>query len=53
VATALADAAARQRLAASGFETWPASSAAAAEALPRSEIARWTPIVARTNLKPS
>jgi tripartite-type tricarboxylate transporter receptor subunit TctC len=52
-ASALADPAVRQRLAASGFETWPDSSPAAALALLRSEIARWTPIVARLNLKPS
>jgi tripartite-type tricarboxylate transporter receptor subunit TctC len=52
-AGALADPAVRQRLAAAGFETWPDSSAAAAEALLRAEIARWTPIVARLNLKPS
>ncbi len=48
-----ADPAVRQRLAAAGFETWPDSSPAAAEALLRSEIARWTPIVARLNIKPS
>jgi tripartite-type tricarboxylate transporter receptor subunit TctC len=52
-AGALADPAARQRLAAAGFETWPDFSPAAAERLLRSEIARWTPIVARLNLKPS
>ena len=52
-AGAVADPAVRQRLAAAGFETWPDSSAAAAEALLRAEIARWTPIVARLNLKPS
>lgn len=52
-ATALADPAVRQRLAASGFETWPDSSPAAAEALLRADIARWTPIVARLNIKPS
>ena len=39
-------------LAAAGFETWPDASPAAAEALLRAEIARWTPIVARLNLKP-
>jgi tripartite-type tricarboxylate transporter receptor subunit TctC len=49
---ALADPAVRQRLVASGFETWPDSSPAAAEALLRSEIARWTPIAARLNLNP-
>jgi len=42
-----------QRLAAAGFETWPDASPAAAEALLRAEIARWTPIVARLNLKPA
>ncbi len=52
-ARAVADPAVGQRLAAAGFETWPDSSPAAAEALLRSEIARWTPIVARLNLKPS
>ena len=52
-ARAVADPAVRQRLAAAGFETWPDSSPAAAEALLRAEIARWTPIVARLNLKPS
>ena len=52
-ARAVADPAVRERLAAAGFETWPDASSAAAEALLRSEIARWTPIVARLNLKPS
>jgi tripartite-type tricarboxylate transporter receptor subunit TctC len=52
-ARAVADPAVRQRLAAAGFETWPDATPAAAEALLRSEIARWTPIVARLNLKPS
>ncbi|HEY4892257.1 MAG TPA: hypothetical protein VII10_11145, partial [Reyranella sp.] len=52
-ARAVADPAVRQRLATAGFETWPDSSPAAAEALLRAEIARWTPIVARLNLKPS
>jgi tripartite-type tricarboxylate transporter receptor subunit TctC len=52
-ARALADPAVRQRLATPGFETWPDGSPAAAEALLKSEIARWTPIVARLNLKPS
>jgi hypothetical protein len=42
-----------QLLAAAGFETWPDASPAAAETLLRAEIARWTPIVARLNLKPS
>jgi len=51
-ARALADPAVRQRLAAAGFETWPDSSPAAAETLLKSEVARWTPIVARLNLKP-
>ena len=51
-ARALADPAVRQRLAASGFETWPDGSPAAAETLLRAEIARWTPIVARMNLTP-
>lgn len=51
-ARALADPAVRQRLATSGFETWPDGSPAAAEALLRTEIARWTPIVARMNLNP-
>jgi tripartite-type tricarboxylate transporter receptor subunit TctC len=51
--TALADPAVRKRLADSGFETWPDSSPAAAEALLRSEMARWTPIVARLNIQPS
>jgi hypothetical protein len=49
----VADPAVGQRLAAAGFETWPDATPAAAEALLRSEIARWTPIVARLNLKPS
>jgi tripartite-type tricarboxylate transporter receptor subunit TctC len=52
-ARALADPAVRERLATTGFETWPDGSPAAAEALLRSEITRWTPIVARLNLKPS
>jgi tripartite-type tricarboxylate transporter receptor subunit TctC len=52
-ARAVADPALRERLATAGFETWPDASPAAAEALLRSEIARWTPIVARLNLKPS
>jgi tripartite-type tricarboxylate transporter receptor subunit TctC len=52
-ARALADPAVRQRLEVAGFETWPDSSPAAAETLLRAEIARWTPIVARLNLKPS
>ena len=51
-ARAVADPAVGQRLAAAGFETWPDASPAAAEALLRAEIARWTPIVARLNLKP-
>ena len=42
---------ARQRLAASGFETWPDRSPAAAEALLRTEIARWTPIVKASGAK--
>src|SRR5882672_4278997 len=50
---AVADPAVGQRLAAAGFETWPDASPAAAEALLRAEIARWTPIVARLNLKPA
>ena len=50
---AVADPAVRQRLAASGFETWPDSSPAAAEALLKAEIARWAPIVARLNIQPS
>jgi hypothetical protein len=49
----VADPAVRQRLAAAGFETWPDASPAAAESLLRAEIARWTPIVARLNLKPT
>jgi tripartite-type tricarboxylate transporter receptor subunit TctC len=52
-ARALADPTVRERLAKAGFETWPDASPAAAETLLRSEIARWTPIVARLNLKPS
>jgi len=52
-ARAMIDPAVGQRLAAAGFETWPDASPAAAEALLRAEIARWTPIVARLNLKPS
>jgi tripartite-type tricarboxylate transporter receptor subunit TctC len=52
-ARALADPPVRQRLATVGFETWPDASPAATEKLLRSEIARWTPIVARLNLKPS
>jgi tripartite-type tricarboxylate transporter receptor subunit TctC len=52
-ARAVADPAVRQRLAAAGFETWPDASPAAAESLLRAEIARWTPIVARLNLKPT
>ena len=51
-ARTVADPAVGQRLAAAGFETWPDASPAAAEALLRAEIARWTPIVARLNLKP-
>ena len=49
----MADPGVRERLAAAGFETWPDASPEAAEKLLRSEIARWTPIVARLNLKPS
>ena len=52
-ARAVADPAVRERLATAGFETWPDASPAAAEALLRAEIARWTPIVARLNLKPT
>ena len=52
-ARALADPATRERLAAAGFETWPDASPAAAAALLKSEVARWTPIVARLNLKPN
>jgi tripartite-type tricarboxylate transporter receptor subunit TctC len=52
-ARALADPALRQRLATAGFETWPDASPEAAETLLRSEIARWTPIVARLNIKPT
>ena len=52
-ARAIADPAVRQRLATAGFETWPDASPAAAETLLRAEIARWTPIVARLNLKPT
>lgn len=52
-ARAVADPAVRKRLADIGFETWPDASPAAAEALLRSEIARWTPIVAHLNLKPN
>jgi tripartite-type tricarboxylate transporter receptor subunit TctC len=52
-ARTLADSAVRERLATAGFEIWPDSSPAAAQALLKSEIARWTPIVARLNLKPS
>jgi tripartite-type tricarboxylate transporter receptor subunit TctC len=52
-AGALTDPAVRERLATAGFETWPDASPAAAETLLRSEIARWTPIMARLNLKPS
>ena len=52
-ARVVADPAVRERLAKAGFETWPDASPAAAEALLRSEIARWTPIVARLNIKPS
>lgn len=49
---ALADPAVQQRLAAAGCETWPDTSPAAASALVRAEIARWTPIVAAMNLSP-
>lgn len=52
-ARVVADPAVRERLATAGFETWPDASPAATEALLRSEIARWTPIVARLNIKPS
>jgi tripartite-type tricarboxylate transporter receptor subunit TctC len=52
-ARALADPTVRQRLATAGFETWPDATPAAATALLKSEVARWTPIVARLNLKPS
>ena len=49
---ALADPAVQQRLAAAGCETWPDTSPAAAAALVRAEIGRWTPIVAAMNLNP-
>ncbi|MFC7473598.1 Bug family tripartite tricarboxylate transporter substrate binding protein [Dankookia sp. GCM10030260] len=49
---ALADPAVQQRLAAAGCEGWPDTSPAAAGALVRAEIARWTPIVAAMNLNP-
>ena len=52
-ARAIADPAVRQRLATAGFETWPDASPAATSALLNAEIARWTPIVARLNLKPT
>ena len=52
-ARAVADPAVRERLAGAGFETWPDASPAAAEKLLKSEIARWTPIVARLNIKPT
>jgi tripartite-type tricarboxylate transporter receptor subunit TctC len=52
-ASAIADPAVRERLAKAGFETWPDASPAATEALLKSEIARWTPIVARLNIQPS
>jgi tripartite-type tricarboxylate transporter receptor subunit TctC len=51
-AAALADPLLRQRLAAAGFETWPEAGPAAAAALLRREIARWTPIVGAMNLTP-
>lgn len=44
------DPAVRQRLAAVGCDIWPDSSPAAAAALLKSEIARWSPIVAAMNL---
>lgn len=49
---ALADSAVQQRLAAAGCETWPDPSPAAAAALVRTEVTRWTPIVAAMNLHP-
>lgn len=49
---ALADPAVRQRLAVAGCETWPDTSPAAAGALIKAEIARWTPIVSAMNLNP-
>jgi tripartite-type tricarboxylate transporter receptor subunit TctC len=52
-ARVLADPAVRERLATAGFETWPDASPAAAETLLKSEIARWTPIVARLKIQPS
>jgi hypothetical protein len=42
----------QQRLAAAGCETWPDTSPAAAAALVRAEIGRWTPIVAAMNVNP-
>jgi tripartite-type tricarboxylate transporter receptor subunit TctC len=49
---AVADPGVRARLLASGVETWPDPSPAAAAAHVRAEVARWAPIVAAMNLNP-
>lgn len=46
-ARALADPAVQERLRRSGVDTWPDSSAAAAQALVRAEVERWAPVGAR------
>jgi tripartite-type tricarboxylate transporter receptor subunit TctC len=46
-ARALADPAVQDRLRRSGVDTWPDSSAAAAQALVRAEVERWAPVGAR------
>jgi tripartite-type tricarboxylate transporter receptor subunit TctC len=46
-ARAVADPAVQERLRRSGVDTWPDSSAAAAERLVRAEVERWAPVGAR------
>lgn len=46
-ARALADPAVQERLRRSGVDTWPDSSAAAAQRLVRAEVERWAPVGAR------
>jgi tripartite-type tricarboxylate transporter receptor subunit TctC len=46
-ARALADPAVQERLRRAGVDTWPDSSAAAAQSLVREEVERWTPVWAR------
>lgn len=50
---AVADPALRERLARVNVETWSDSSAAAAAAHVRAEVARWAPLVAAMNLRPN